>query len=173
MSRRSKASEVTQLTGATPKRDRGRPWTVRPEETYGRAQNYRGILEVIWDRLWPPLSKAKSVEEVTEAIKQQGRPYDQTFEPLAGLIFQVLGEPTFPTRPNSQKRYLADSLGAFGVVSLRRSRDICAEERAKDQRKHHIIRYEYYVECSCGYEGPSKDRACRNCGAGIPPSMFG
>ena len=24
-----------------------------------------------------------------------------------------------------------------------------------------------------GYEGPSKDRACRNCGAGIPASLFG
>ena len=127
---------------------------------------------MIWDRLWPALSTAQTVEEVTEAIKEHGRPYDQTFEPLAALILQVLRESTFPLRPDSQKRFLVDSLGALGVVSPRRSRDICAEERAKDQRKHHIIRYEYYVECSCGYQGPSKDRACRNCGAGIPPSLF-
>ena len=174
MGRKRKAVEITQFKeNNTPKRDRGRPWRVKAGETYGRAQNYRGIFEVIWDRFGPALSKAQTVEEVVEAIKEHGRPYDQTFEPLAGLIFQVLREPTFPARPNSQKRFLADSLGAFGVVSPRRSRDICAEERAKDQRKHHIIRYEYYVECSCGYEGPSKDRACRNCGAGIPASLFG
>ena len=173
MKGKRKALEVAQSKGAPSKRDRGRPWTVRPEETYGRAQNYRGILEVVWDRLWPALSKAQTMEEVSEAIEQQGRPYDQTFKPLAGLIFHVLREPTFPTRPNSQKRFLADSLGAFGVVSPRRSRDICAEERARDQRKHRIIRYEYYVECSCGYEGPSKDHACRNCGAGIPATLFG
>jgi hypothetical protein len=173
MSRRKRALEMVQFKGSTPKRDRGRPWTVRPDETYGRAQNYRGILEVIWDRFWPTLAKTQTVEEVTQSIKEHGRPYDQTFEPLAGLIFQVLREPTFPTRPNAQKRFLADSLGAFGVVSPRRSRDICAGERAKDQRKHRIIRYEYYVECTCGYQGPSKDRACRSCGARIPASLFG
>jgi hypothetical protein len=47
-------------------------------------------------------------------------------------------------------------------VTPRRSREICAEERAKI--RHVIVRREYYIECSCGYEGPARDGACRNCG---------
>jgi hypothetical protein len=79
----------------------------------------------------------------------------------------------FPKRARAQINFLADSIAALGKVTPRRSRDICMLERMKAKRAHHIVRYEYYVECSCGYEGPAKDRACRKCGATIPPSLFG
>jgi len=147
---------------------------VRPSETYGRAENYRGILDQVWDRLWPALSQAQNEDEVTTAFVEHARPYDREFVPTqATLTLQVLREPMFPKRRKSQVGFLADSLAALGVVSARRSRDICSAERAKAKRAHHIIRYEYYVECSCGYKGPARDRACRKCGAAILLSLFG
>ena len=156
------------------KGDRGRPPLVRPSETYGRAENYRGILDQVWDRLWPALSQARSEDEVTTAFSEHARPYDRQFVPAqAALTLQVLREPMFPKRRKSQVGFLADSLAALGVVSPRRSRDICAQERAKAKRAHHIIRCEFYVECSCGFKGPSRDRACRRCGAEIMFYPFG
>lgn len=57
-------------------------------------------------------------------------------------------------------------------------RDVCRRGRAKQRAKspYHILRYEYYVECSCGYEGPARDNACRKCGAEInllPEMLWG
>jgi hypothetical protein len=81
--------------------------------------------------------------------------------------FPQLSQFTTETIQVARINFLADSLAALGVVVPRRSRDICAAERAKAKREHHVIRYEFYVECSCGYKGPSKDHACRRCGAKI------
>ena len=39
--------------------------------------------------------------------------------------------------------------------------------KEKRANAHHIIRYEFYVECSCGYKGRSVDHACRKCEARI------
>jgi len=61
-----------------------------------------------------------------------------------------------------QIHFLADSVAGQGFVTPRRSREICAEERAK--KKYFIVRREYYIECSCGYKGPALDGACRDCG---------
>jgi len=156
------------------KRGRGRPATVRFTEIVGRADNNRRILDQVWERLWPLLSRANSEGEVTTAFKEGAGPYATQYVPaFSALIFGVLREKIFPKRRKSQVNFLADSLAGVGVVVARRSRDICAEQRSKAQRQHRIIRYEYYVECSCGYEGPSKDRACRKCGAEIPASLFG
>ncbi len=46
----------------------GRPPTVRPSEVYGRALNYRGIFDLIWDKLSQSLLKAASEEEVVKAF---------------------------------------------------------------------------------------------------------
>jgi|ERR1700683_2010138 len=149
-------------------RTRGRPWTIRASEVYGRAQNFRGILGDVWDRLWPLLSIAKNEEEVTRAFQEGARPYDQNFAPsLSALTLKVLGEITFPKKRKSMQHFLADSLAGVGVVTPRRSRDICAQERVKRRSAHHILRYEFYIECSCSYEGNSKEHACPKCGAEI------
>jgi hypothetical protein len=151
--------------GSTKKR--GRPPTVTASEVYGRAENFRDILAEVWDRLWPLLSKANSEAEVTKAFQDGGRPYDQNFVPgLSALTLRVLRESTLPKRRAPLQRFLADSLAGVGVVTPRRSRDICATERAR-KRAHHILRYEFYIECSCGYEGHSKSHACPKCGAKI------
>ncbi len=150
-------------------RRRGRPPKIGISEVYGRAESFRDNLAQVWDRLWPLLSNARSEGEVTTAFQDGARPYDRDFVPgLSALTLRVLQEPTLPKRREPLQRFLADSLAGVGVVTPRRSRDICSRERAKRRRAHHILRYEFYVVCSCGYNGHSKNHACPKCGAQIP-----
>jgi hypothetical protein len=157
-----------QNSAQEPPKERGRPATIRASEVYGRAENFRGILNQVWDRLWPLLSNAQSEEDVTKAFQEGARPYDQNFVPsLSPLLLKVLKEPTLPKRPKAMQRFIADSVAGVGVVTGRRSRDICAQERVTRKRAHHIIRYEFYIECSCAYEGHSVGHACPKCGTKI------
>jgi hypothetical protein len=173
MTKHKKSAEPPQnWPDATPKkRGRGRPPKVRPSEIRGRADNYRRILQNVWGQLWPALSEAQTEDQIIAAL-QNARPYDREFAPSAALILAVLKERNFPKTQRGRINFLADSLAGTGIVSARRSRDICAAERAKEKRTHHIIRCEFYVECSCGYKGPSKDRACQKCGAAILLAPF-
>jgi len=66
------------------------------------------------------------------------------------------------TKREAQIAFLADSLGARGLVSPRRSRDICYEERAKPV--HFIIRQDCYIQCTCAYKGPALHGKCPKCG---------
>ena len=75
-----------------PKRGRGRPARVTPTWIRGRADHNRWILNQVWDRLWPLLSKAQTEEEVIKAFQEGASPYDSWFVPaLAALVLQVLG----------------------------------------------------------------------------------
>jgi hypothetical protein len=154
------------------KRRRGRPPKIRPSEVVGRAQNYRMMLTKVWPKLRDPLLATGAVteEDVTKAFETLAQPYARNFVPgLASYILEVIHERKFPTRPKAQVHFLADSLAGRPNVGPRRSRDICAEERAKESAKspHKILRKEFYVECSCGYKGPARNDACRKCGAEI------
>ena len=149
-------------------RGRGRPSKIRASEVFGRAEHWRGVLAEVWDRLWPLLSNAQNEEEVTRAFQNGANPYDSYFVPgLSGLTLRVLHEPTLPKRRVPLQNFLADSLAGVGVVTPRRSRDICSQERENRKAAHHILRYEFYVECSCGYKGRSINHACPKCGAEI------
>jgi hypothetical protein len=135
----------------------------------GRADNYRGLLPRLWDELESPLLTAQTENDVIKAF-QIAQPGGHEFPSLAPLILTAIRDPNFPKRRKARINFIADSVAGVGLVTLRRSRDICAEERkAKEEvkRAHHILRYEYYVECSCGYKGPSENHACRKCGATI------
>ena len=154
------------------KRGRGRPYKIRASEVSGRAYNYRLIFSQTWDVLGEELLKAKTAEEILQAFARTA--YKEEFAPIASLIFAVLRDPDFPKRDKEARiNFLAESLAARGVVTPRTSRDICARERARERSKseHKILRREYYVECSCGYEGPARDNACRKCGAEISFSL--
>lgn len=113
--------------------------------------------------------KARTEEEVIQAFEKDACYTDQ-FRHLAPLILKVRNEKKFPKRREPQINFLADSLAGLGLISPRRSRDICDRERAQERKKskHKIIRREYYIECSCGYKGPARDNACRKCGAELP-----
>lgn len=156
------------LDNVSEKRGRGRPETVRPSEIRGRADNNRFIFGQVWDRLWPKLSQAQSDQEVIDAFVEGAQPYAPNFMPgLANLVLRIIREPKFPKRREAQIHFLADSLAGLGSVTPRRSRDICQEERTKEKRTHHILCFEFYIECSCGFKGRSKNHACPKCGAEI------
>src|SRR5438552_7715968 len=165
MKKNEKTAEASRnvLDTLSQKRRRGRPRKVVPGVLKGRAQNYRAILQNVWERLSPSLLQAQTEDDVIRAF-QNVPSVENEFAPQAALILSVVNEPNFPKRRLAQINFLGDSLAALGVVSARRSRDICARERANAKRAHHILRYEFYVECSCGYKGRSENHACRRCG---------
>lgn len=166
MKKKKKALKKADLAlDTTPKKKRGRPG-IRRSEVAGRAYNYGFQLEQCWSELEGPLLSAQTPEEVTAAFQDAASFMERFFVPqYAGRILAVLKDSRFPKRREARIRFLADSLGGADRVSPRRSRDICAAERTK--RVFRIIRREYYVECTCGYKGPSLDEACRKCGAKI------
>ncbi len=136
---------------------------MRPSEVYGRALNYRTIFTRVWDKLGEPLLKASSEAEVGQAFEAYAAPYTRQFVPsLVRLIFEVVHHPKFPKRREPQINHLADSLAALGWVRPKRSREIVAQELAKERAKlkHRVLRREFYIECTCGYEGPTYKGKC-------------
>ncbi len=125
--------------------------------------------EIDWDRLLG----AKTEEDVRSAFQRV------TMESLLllarpDLVLGWLREGKFPRqRREFLIRHLADSLAGEGLVSFRRSRDLAARQRQKEKKRGHITRVEFYVECTCGFKGVSRERACRRCGAPIDRSLVG
>jgi len=177
MPKRKKAAKKGKkaLDSFSVKRGRGRPG-VRRSEIRGRGDNYQTIFERIWRDLREPLLKAKTQEEVTRAFEDFGKPYIQQFVPaLSSLILKVIHEPRFPKTPGAQIGFLADSLAGLGRTSPRRSRDICEQERKRQKKEHHIIRQDFYIECTCRYKGPALHGKCPRCGTSelsLPYSLY-
>lgn len=153
------------------KRERGRPQRIPRSWVIGRADNYRDCLARVWPKLSDTLLAAQTEEQAIAAFENYGQPYAGEFVPrLAPDILALIRDPNFPKRPKAQIGFLADSIAGRPNVEFRTSRDICVKERAIRRVKspHKIVRKEFYVECSCGYKGPGRDNACRECGAEIP-----
>ena len=167
--------EKARLEGKIPldkhseKQPRGRPVTIKASWVRGRADNYRYIFDQIWDHIWSGLSKAKTQQEVIQAIaRPEVGSYALDLIRVADVILRTLQDRKFPKRKReSQIDFMADSIAAHGMLTPRSSRDVCERERARIKRVHRILRYEYYVECSCGYKGFSKSHACPKCEAEI------
>jgi hypothetical protein len=45
---------------------------------------------------------------------------------------------------------------------------VCEKHRARIKQVHRILAYEYYIKCSCGYKGFSRNHACPMCESEIP-----
>lgn len=146
------------------KRGRGRPVKIGATTVRGRADNYRVWLERIWNELGVPLLAAQNDEDVVNTLKT-AVPGNDELVPFASLILKVIKDRKFPKRRKAQIHFLADSIAGVGLVTPRRSRDICAEQRSADAERNLILRYEYWIECSCGYKGRSDNHSCRKCGA--------
>jgi len=132
------------------------------------------MLALAWSKLGEPLLAAQTEEQVIAAFEQScAKPYANEFVPRATDVLALIHDPHFPKRAKARIGFLADSIAGRPEVAARRSRDICAEERAIERAKspHKILRTEFYVECSCRYKGPARDNACRKCGAEIPLSL--
>lgn len=160
---------------ASEEKRRGPKWTVNPDAVRGRADNWRTVFELVWSRLWPPLEQANTEGDVRAAL-ELAAPYRDYFANHAGLILKTIKEQGFPKTQRGRINFLSDSIAGLGTVSPRRSRDICAANRAAAKKKGQILRWEYYIECSCGYKGQSLDHACPLCEAPIvfpvTPGMF-
>jgi hypothetical protein len=152
-------------------------------EIYGRAENYRKRFweqrldkkkkQLVRDRpcQWAEqMLVASNEDELRKALDTAPNYVQGEFNPFLALILSIFREKTFPKSKTAQLDYLADSLAGLGQVTPRSSRDICGIEKAKARRasRFRIIRYEYYIECTCRYKGPARDGACRKCGAEIP-----
>jgi hypothetical protein len=147
---------------------RGRPFRVNPSWVRGRADNYRWIFSQIWKDVWPGFSEAETREGVLRSFEGRAGGYSNEFVLIADLILRVVRDPKFPKRTSgAQINFLADSIAGHGLVTPRSSRDICERERARIKRVHQIVRYEYWIECSCGYKGRSLNHACPKCEAAI------
>ena len=152
------------------KQPRGRPRKIQPSWVRGRADNYRSIFDLLWQHVWPDLRKAKTQQDVIQSFaRPEVGPYAADLIRSADLILLVLQDPNFPKRKRqAQINFLADSIAAYGVVTPRSSRDICERERSRIKQVHRILCYEYYIECSCGYKGHSRNHSCPKCEATIP-----
>ena len=152
------------------KKPRGRKRRVRASEVRGRADSYRYIFNRIWDRIWPGLRNAEKYDDVIQCLRKADiGSYALDLEIIANLILAVIRDPKFPKRKReAQINFLADSIAGLGSVTPRSSRDICERERARIKRKHHILEYEFWIKCSCGYKGRSQKHACPKCEAEIP-----
>ncbi len=162
------------LTSFSAKPRRGPKSKVVGSSVRGRADNYRGILHNVWDQLSPLLfseTKVLTEEDVVKAF-EVATPGGNEFATHGSMIAELLRDPNCPKTQKGRVNFLADSVAGLGRVSARRSRDICAAERAKAKRTHAILRFEYYVVCSCGYDGHSLKHACPLCGARIRPTLF-
>src|SRR5215470_13101848 len=166
---KSRKSTKLPLDRFSEKPSRGRPRKIQPSWVRGRADNYRYILDQVWDRVSPHLLKAEKREDVIASFESaEIGGYALDLVTLADLIVKGLKDPDFPKRKReAQINFLADSIGALGVVTPRSSRDICERERSKIKRVHQIIRYEYWIECSCKYKGQSLNHGCPKCEAQI------
>lgn len=158
------------------KRPRGRPAKILGSTVIGRADNCRYQLKQVWPQLEGPLVAAQTEDEVKTALETHAPVYASTYVPFqVADIFALIRDKQFPKDSEARINFLADSLGGRPTLKFRSSRDVCGRERAKQRAKspYHILRHDYYVECSCGYEGPARDGACRKCGAEINSLFWG
>ena len=148
---------------------RGRPSDIRPHEITGRADKFRYIFNQVWDRLWPLLKEARTEQQVEAALSSAASTYYNKSEIWQSeLVLRILRDRKFPKTRDAQVNFFADSLAALGEITPRYSRDVCAKERARKKREHHVLRFEVYIECSCSFKGLSHDHACPECRAKVP-----
>jgi hypothetical protein len=147
---------------AAGKRRRGRPGVDR-SQVLQTADQLSVMLPGFWPRLVQPLLAAQSPGDVTRAFEAVGLVSTSFVPHWSELILKIIQDRRFPrVRAKAQIAFLTDSLGAQGAVTPRRSREICAEERTKES--HFIVRRDYYIECTCGYEGAALKGSCPDCG---------
>lgn len=149
----------------------GRKYAVEPASILKRAYDLQLTFEerrgpIDWDALVKEHKLGKAFRKMESLERQRHcHPYYQ-------LILITLDDPGFPKRDRvSQIRFLAESISGPSLagkdnhgkyrMSIRRSRDICVKLHAHPPFQ--IIRQEFYVECTCGYQGPALDGACRQC----------
>jgi hypothetical protein len=169
---RSLAKKAPQGLDNDLEKPRGRPRQAdSDQQLISRALAYRDLFRAASPSLWPDLLQAKDDAQVVEALERADVRNIHEFAPLAELIRTVIAHKKFPEGPDARARFLADSLAGRTHVKARTSRDLVGKLREKTNPVGEILRVEVYVECSCGYLGQSRDWACPQCLAKIPPGV--
>lgn len=145
---------------------RGRKRRIHPENVVRAANDLLKILGVCRDQIdWGKLEIAKTEEQAASAFERVPSPDRERLNLWLAAIPEWAQEGKFPKSNLDRKmRHLADSVAAEGFLTPRRSRDVCLEERKRQAQLGMILRREFYIECSCGYQGPAKGGGCRQCG---------
>jgi hypothetical protein len=166
LTERSKRSK-SRLTGSEKKR--GPKPKIRPSEVVNRAYNLRLTFEIAGKQLdWSKVLTAQSTEEIVAAFGAMDESYRRRLLLRPELFLRCLKDPKFPKQDRqAQEEFIADSLAGDGRISIRRSRDICGQARSTERRQGKILRREFYIVCSCGYEGPARFDKCPDCGAEV------
>lgn len=154
----------TALTAS--KETRGRKRRIHPEDVVRAANDLFKILEFCKDQIeWGKLEIAKTEKEAASAFERVPPPYRERLNLWLVSTLEWALERKFPKMNLERKmRHLADSVAAEGFLSPRRCRDVCLEERKRQEKLGMIVRREFYIECTCGYRGPAKGGGCRQCG---------
>jgi hypothetical protein len=145
---------------------RGRKRRIHAENVVRAANDLLNILETCRDQIdWSMLEIAKTEEAAALAFERVAPPYRERLNLWLAAIPEWALEGKFPKKNFERKmRHLADSIAAEGFLTPRRCRDVCLEERKRQAQLGMILRREFYIECSCGYQGPAKGGGCLQCG---------
>jgi hypothetical protein len=145
---------------------RGRKRRIHPENVVMAANELLKLLESCKDQIeWGRLEVAKNAGEVASAFERVPPPYRERLNLWADTIPEWALEGKFPKTNLEQKmHHLANSVAAEGLLTPRRCRDVCLEERKRQEKLGMILRREFYIECSCTYRGPAKGGGCPQCG---------
>lgn len=151
---------------------RGRKRALEPQTIVEHADYVLKVVASLRDRIaWDKLEAAKTEAEAESAIARVPPFYRDILKERLAAILVWVREGKFPKKNLERKmRHLADSIAGDVLLSPRRSRDICYEERKRPASKNvgMILRREFYIECTCGYRGPASRGACTRCGTRKP-----
>ena len=117
---------------------------------------------------WDKFVSATSEEDLDNSMKKADSRARELLLQYPKLLLATLRDKQFPKHSReAREQFIADSLAAERRVSIRRSRDVAQSKRSAVRKQGKILRREFYVECSCGYEGPAFHHACPKCNAPV------
>jgi hypothetical protein len=141
----------------------------RTSEYCNCAYDFKLLLELDRPRIdWQKMLKANSDEDLAWVLKDVCPRARERFFYKSELLLAALKDIQFPKQDReAQEQFIADSLAAEGRVSIRTSRDLVQADRSARKKRGKIVRREFYIECSCGFQGPAYRDACPDCGAQV------
>jgi len=141
------------------------------QQIRGRGHHMCQVFELIKDHLdWNLLARAQTASDIRSAFTPAAMVYRTTLAVSDEFLLLAVQEKSFPKTLRGRVGFLGRSCANWGRTSPRRSRDLFeeAERLAKTPPpKGRILRQEYYIVCSCSYEGPAFHGACPRCSAKV------